>query len=96
MSEPNRRYFRYIALRGEKGVGGIYGFFGEGETVDEALANLKKAAGRRGEGPVHVEEFWSELPFAPKHRTANDDEADAYVCRDGSINWVRCHREVIQ
>jgi len=76
---------------------GLYGHWGSGATVDEALAKLRKAARRRPKkANVRVCRFTSDLPFAPPDREARVSEADAWVGRDGSVNWVRCEREWIE
>lgn len=78
---------RYIALSG-----GIYGHWGVGSSVIEAVANAKRAGAKKRDG-CRVFRFWSELPFAPATRPAHEDEADCWVGRDGSCNWIRCERE---
>lgn len=73
--------------------GGIYGHYGKGETLDDARKAWRKAGGRKAHGNVRELRFTSCLPFAPFDRDATDKEADAWVGRDGSVNWVRCKRE---
>lgn len=76
----------YIAISGD-----FYGYFGNGFTEDEAKKNLRKAGGKiKG---CRIEKFTSELPFVGlDKRQANENEADAWIGKDGSINWIRCER----
>lgn len=75
--------------------GGMYGHYGKGRTLAEAHAAYRKAGGKHRGVMLTEQRFTSELPFAPFDRDARPDEADAWVGRDGSINWVRCDRELI-
>ncbi len=75
--------------------GGLYGHYGQGATPDEARRNWRKAGGTKKEGNYREQKFTSALPFAPLDREVNDTEADAWIGRDGSTNWVRCDREVL-
>ncbi len=76
--------------------GGLYGHFGKGYTLDQAQAAWKKAGGRKKEGGYKEYAFLSSLPFAPIEKLkADDNEADAWVGRDGSLNWVRCEKLVL-
>jgi hypothetical protein len=68
------------------------GYWGTGSTIEKAKKQLRKAGGRLRNG-YNIYRFWSEKPFAPSERPANEDESDCWVGRDGSINWVRCERE---
>jgi hypothetical protein len=78
-----------------------YGHFGVGATLDEAIVNHKKA--RRGQGRLPKDakvlafKYESPLPFCPvtETRDATEDEADAWVGRDGSTNYVRCSAQQI-
>lgn len=70
---------------------GQYGTWGAGETLAAAEANRIKAKGKRRDS-VRVMKFESALPFAPSGRDATDNEADAFVGKDGTINWIRCER----
>lgn len=77
----------------------LYGSYGNGPTAEEAIANMKKA--HKGQGRIKKDgftlfKFTSELPFAPRERTATDGEADAWCGKDGSLNWVRCEREILE
>lgn len=72
---------------------GFYGFFGVGETEELARKNLRKAAKKNvGVKNTIVHTFKSELPFAPSTREATENEADAWLGQDGSLNWIRCER----
>lgn len=73
---------------------GLYGHYGKGTTLAEAQAAYKKAGGKKRDKQI-VHRFESELPFAPFDRDATDEEADAWVGRDGSINWLRCQRTAV-
>lgn len=67
------------------------GNWGAGPTVEAALAKLKEHGGKRRE----IKRGWrfiSELPFAPPDRDATEGEADCWVDRDGTVNWLRCGR----
>lgn len=75
--------------------GGLYGHYGKGDTLDKAKAAWRKAGGTKKEGGYKEIRFLSRLPFAPSDRDAKATEADAWVGRDGSINWVRCDREYL-
>lgn len=75
--------------------GGMYGHYGKGATLEEARKAWRKAGGRKAEGNVRELLFISRLPFAPFDRNATEQEADAWIGRDGSINWVRCTREEV-
>lgn len=86
-------HVRYIVTSG-----GLYGYFGVGDTLADADAvhakTYRKHTGRRrpkGE-TLYAVRYHSALPFCPatEKRDATDDESDAYVGRDGSSNWVRC------
>ena len=71
------------------------GFWGAGDTLNDAARQCRRAAGLR-RLPVEKTEafiFMSERPFAPLDRDATDDEADCYVTAHGSMCWVRCNRE---
>ncbi len=72
--------------------GGLYGHYGKGSTRNDAIKAWKKAGGRKSEKGYREVKFVSELPFAPFDRAAKDSEADAWVGRDGSINWIRCEK----
>jgi hypothetical protein len=76
--------------------GGLYGHYGSGATLTEATAKWKKAGGKTKEGNYRVQRFTSKLPFAPTNREATEHEADCWIGRDGSTNWVRCEREVLE
>ncbi len=80
----------YIAL-----TGGLYGYWGVGCTPTEALENVPMGMGsKKSKKTVFtIERFFSQKPFAPTDRAAEDNEADAWVGKDGSINWLRCERE---
>ena len=77
---------RYIAMTRE-----FYGHWGAGTTIEEAKKNLKKSGGKIKN--CRILKFTSKLPFAPANREANENEADSWIGRDGSTNWVRCERE---
>lgn len=81
----NRRFILVISEGG-------YGYWGTGATVAEALVALRKSSGKRGNIKFLTLMFTSELPFAPSDRTAYDGEADAWIGRDGSLNYVRCEK----
>jgi len=85
----------YFILTQSDNGSGIYGFYGTGKSLDEARAALTKAAKKRGKGPIRVMKFTSALPFAPTTRDAKPTEADAWIGRDGSVNWTRCERELV-
>lgn len=72
--------------------GGMYGHFGKGTTLKAAVSAWRKAGGRKKDENYRVTRFTSELPFAPFDRPATEQEADAWVGRHGSLNWVRCER----
>lgn len=88
---------RYLAMFFSYNTGG---FWGTGETLEEAVANLMK------EGKGHVRtikkkgftkyRFDSTLPFAPSDREATADESDMWVDAGGAMNWLRCVREEIK
>lgn len=81
---------RYIAMSGD----GLYGHWGAGDTAEDARKKLKKAGGKV-EGCI-LYRFTSELPFAAADKkVADDTEADCWVGRDGSMNWIRCKREEV-
>ena len=75
--------------------GGMYGHYGKGATLEAAHAAYRKAGGKRRGVMLTENRFTSELPFAPFDRKAEEGEADAWVGQDGSLNWVRCERELI-
>ena len=81
----------YLAIT----VGDIYGYWGAGGTVDEAVKKMRKAGAKKRDA-YRVYRFTSELPFAPSERKATAEEADCWIGRDGSCNWIRCDRELIQ
>jgi hypothetical protein len=89
MTTQTMSHRRYIVLESKDG---IWGHWGRGATLDEARENLRRAARRPGKArPADREyEFASDLPFAPGDREATDDEADAWIGQDGSLNWIRC------
>ncbi len=68
------------------------GHWGQGETLDEAVENCRKAGGRKRDDYRKVWRFTSELPFAPVDRDALSSESDAYVGQDGQMYWKRCER----
>lgn len=70
------------------------GYWGAGDTVEKAKSQLRKAGGRLKDG-FNIYRFSSDKPFAPSTRDATDTEADCWIGRDGSINWIRCERELI-
>jgi hypothetical protein len=73
-------------------------YWGTGDTRQEAEKNLMKAAGKRSlPKTTKVWRFTSELPFVPAtdKREATENEADAYMTRDGMQEWIRCEREEI-
>lgn len=76
-----------------------YGWFGNGDTLESA-ERAARAAARRPTAARwkarRVYRFTAALPFAPYDRDATENEADAWVGRDGSINWVRCDREKLE
>jgi len=73
----------------------IGGNWGVGATREEAVANARKAGAKKRD-KFRVWRFTSELPFAPIDRGAFNDEADCWVGQDGSTNWIRCERELIE
>ena len=75
---------RFIAA-----ISNLYGHWGVGTTLGEALTNARKAGARKRD-KFRTWQFTSELPFAPPDREATEEEADCWVGQDGSINWVRC------
>lgn len=81
---------RYIATSG-----GLYGNWGNGDTVEDAKKNLRKAGGKiKG---CKLWKFTSQLPFAPTDKQiAEQAEADCWIGRDGSMSWVRCQREEME
>jgi len=71
------------------------GYWGKGNNVAEALANLKKNGGRKNMGCT-VYRFTASLPFAPPEREANPSEADCWIGRGtGSIITIRCEMEEV-
>lgn len=91
-----RRSIRYIVS-----TVGLFGYWGRGETLDEAMENLKRAARGSRErvtkkSQLRINKFTSDLLFAPVDRLAEDDEADCWVGKDGSLHWIRCERELIR
>lgn len=79
---------RFIAV-----IGSGSGYWGAGETKDQAIAKMRKAGCRLADvKKASIYQFSSELPFAPANREAEDDEADCWVGQDGSMNWIRCDR----
>jgi hypothetical protein len=85
--EAEQPYERWLVT-----TGGMFGHFGSGATRDEAAKNWRKAGGRKTEGNYREQQFRSSLPFAPAGRAATPEEADAFISRDGTTNWVRCQR----
>lgn len=74
-------------------ISGSYcGYYGTGTSLSDARKAWHKAGGRSTDKGYRVEEFTSSLPFAPRDRQATEKEADAWVGRDGSLNWIRCER----
>lgn len=67
------------------------GHFGKGKTLTEAEAALRKAGGKKRAKRI-IHRFYSELPFAPFDRPATENEADAWMGKDGSLNWIRCKK----
>jgi len=81
-------HVRFIA-RSFNGFGGHWGL---GDTIAQAIQKMKKA-GAKKKDDFTVWQFTSELPFAPTDRDAEETEADVWIDRNGSINWIRCKRE---
>lgn len=84
---------RYIAVSNDTGYSGNFGY---GDTIDHAKKNLRKAGGRiKG---CRIAKFTSALSFVEigNKREAGANEADAWIGRDGSVNWVRCEREWLE
>lgn len=79
---------RFIVINGD----GFYGNWGVGNTEKMARTKLKKADKKLASV---VFRFYSNLPFAPADRKAHGNEADCWIGRDGSLNWLRCKRERI-
>ncbi len=79
---------RFICISMESSC---YGHWGTGDTLEKAKKALRKAGGKvKG---CRVIRFTSDLPFAPVTKLkADETEADCWVGRDGSVNWVRCER----
>lgn len=73
--------------------GGIYGYFGKGYTLEEAKKAWRKAGGKKNQNFYREIVFQSNLPFAPMDRAATEEEADAWIGKDGSVNWIRCEQE---
>ncbi len=83
-------YVKFIAVTGD----GVFGFYGNGVSEETAIATLRKAAKKKiAMSKIKIVKFTSELPFAPSDREATAEESDAYISKDGSVNWVRCERE---
>jgi hypothetical protein len=77
-------YERYIVTSGS-----IFGHYGYGATLEVALRQWRKAGGKKKEGGYRVQKFVSDKPFAPVYREATEAEADCWIGRDGSVNWIR-------
>ena len=84
-------YVRYIVLSYSNG-GGEYGI---GDTMQEAMREFHQAGGKSKQIRF-IYKFTADVPFAPSSQpVARDDQADAWVGRDGSVSWIRCRREQI-
>lgn len=71
---------------------GYGGHWGVGASRNAAVEKMR-AAGAKKRDRYKLWRFYSELPFAPTDRDAHEDEADAFVGGDGTVNWIRCERE---
>lgn len=83
-------FVKFIVIGSKK----MCGYWGQGDTLEEAIKQYKKAGGLKS-GINSKFKFTASLPFAPNDRLANDDESDAYMDKGGSLNWKRCEREEI-
>ena len=63
-------------------------YWGSGETVEKALKQMWKA-GAEKKAVTKVFLFYSDMPFAPPEREANEDECDAYVNDMGGMCKLR-------
>lgn len=68
------------------------GYWGGGATIEDAKKKFRKAGGRT---VTVVNRFTSALPFVAADREATEQEADAYVSKDGTLCWIRCERKVL-
>lgn len=73
---------KYVAMTFDARSGG--GDWRIGDTLEE-VSKIK----RRGRKAT------SDLPFAPRDRSANDDEADVWVDRYGTINSIGCELQEV-
>lgn len=80
------RHVRFLVI----GAADYGGAWGAGATLEEAEKNCR-TAGWRAKYPRRRYVALSSLPFAPKDREANDDEADVLCTDMGGVHALRCH-----
>lgn len=95
-------FTRFMAVTND----GVYGHFGCGDTLEEALKTLKASGGeirKRGDSfapkkgyALTAYKFTSEYPFAPYDREATEEEADCWVNDMGNICSFQCQREKVE
>jgi hypothetical protein len=77
--------------------GGVFGRWGVGSTLQQAIDNWKSAGGKNSDSGLRYYRFSSEFPFAPAGRDALQGEADAFVDQtSGDLVWSQCELDPVQ